>query len=90
MDELSHVRLFQKLITEGLQIFPHSKEQIYALFEANRTPDKQPWVLRDFCTHGERVIGERLVRSFNPLPEPPDYFKKPENMFYKRVLGNTL
>ncbi|NES80803.1 MAG: ribonucleotide-diphosphate reductase subunit beta [Moorea sp. SIO2B7] len=32
-DELSHVRLFQKLIPEAMEVFPHSVEQIYEMFD---------------------------------------------------------
>jgi ribonucleoside-diphosphate reductase beta chain len=32
-DELSHVRLFQKLIPEAMTVFPHSVEQIYEMFD---------------------------------------------------------
>jgi ribonucleoside-diphosphate reductase beta chain len=32
-DELSHVRLFQKLIPEAMAVFPHSTERIYAMFD---------------------------------------------------------
>ena len=32
-DELSHVRLYQKLIPEARKIFPHSVEQIYEMFD---------------------------------------------------------
>lgn len=31
-DELSHVRIFQKLIPEAMGVFPHSTEQIYEMF----------------------------------------------------------
>jgi leucyl aminopeptidase (aminopeptidase T) len=31
-DELSHVRLYQKLTPEAMQLFPHSHEQIYEMF----------------------------------------------------------
>ena len=31
-DELSHVRLYQKLIPEAMKVFPHSLEQIYEMF----------------------------------------------------------
>jgi ribonucleoside-diphosphate reductase beta chain len=31
-DELSHVRLYQKLVKEGLLYFPNSQEQIYEMF----------------------------------------------------------
>ncbi|MDJ0845488.1 ribonucleotide-diphosphate reductase subunit beta [Crocosphaera sp.] len=32
-DELSHVRLYQKLIPEARKVFPHSVEQIYEMFD---------------------------------------------------------
>lgn len=32
-DELSHVRLYQKLIPEARKVFPHSVEQIYSMFD---------------------------------------------------------
>jgi ribonucleoside-diphosphate reductase beta chain len=32
-DELSHVRLFQELISEARQVFPHSNDEIYGLFD---------------------------------------------------------
>ncbi|MEH2135708.1 hypothetical protein [Nostoc sp.] len=31
-DELSHVRLYQKLFQEAMQVFPHSREQMYEMF----------------------------------------------------------
>jgi hypothetical protein len=65
-------------------------EQIYALFDANRTPDRQPWVFQGFCTHGERGLGERLVRSFRPLPEPAHYFERREDLIYDLSKGEPL
>ncbi len=32
-DELSHVRLYQKLVPEAMKLFPHSVEQIYEMFD---------------------------------------------------------
>lgn len=32
-DELSHVRLYQKIIPEAMQTFPYSKERIYEMFD---------------------------------------------------------
>ena len=32
-DELSHVRLFQKMLPEAIETFTHSKEQIYEMFD---------------------------------------------------------
>jgi len=38
-DELSHVRLFQKLIVEAMNVFPNSKDQVYELF--NQAADQE-------------------------------------------------
>jgi len=32
-DELSHVRLYQKIIPEAMEVFVHSKDQIYEMFD---------------------------------------------------------
>ena len=32
-DELSHVRLYSKIIKQGFEVFPHSKDQVYELFD---------------------------------------------------------
>ncbi|MEB3308751.1 MAG: ribonucleotide-diphosphate reductase subunit beta [Snowella sp.] len=32
-DELSHVRLYQKIIPEAMEVFTHSKDQIYEMFD---------------------------------------------------------
>jgi ribonucleoside-diphosphate reductase beta chain len=31
-DEYTHIVIFQKLVTEGMKVFPHSKDQIYEMF----------------------------------------------------------
>ena len=33
LDELSHVRLYQKIIPEAMQTFPYSKDRIYEMFD---------------------------------------------------------
>lgn len=33
-DELSHVRLYQKLVTEAMEVFPHDRDRIYEMFDA--------------------------------------------------------
>ena len=33
-DELSHVRLFQKMLPEAMETFPFSKDKIYEMFDA--------------------------------------------------------
>ncbi|MFM6401674.1 MAG: ribonucleotide-diphosphate reductase subunit beta, partial [Planktothrix sp.] len=43
MDELSHVRLYQKIIPEAMQTFPHSIERIYEMFD-NAVKHEILWV----------------------------------------------
>ena len=31
-DEYTHIVIFQRLVTEGMRVFPHSKDQIYEMF----------------------------------------------------------
>ena len=58
-------------------------ESIHALFEPNHTDAfQQKWRLQGFCIAGEDAAGKRLVASFNPLPEPPSYFRSLHDMFY--------
>lgn len=33
MDELSHIRLFQKLLPEAMKAFPHSVDQVYSMVD---------------------------------------------------------
>ena len=58
-------------------------ESIHALFEPNQTDAfQQKWRLQGFCIAGEDAVGKRLVAAFNPLPEPPSYFRSLHDMFY--------
>jgi ribonucleoside-diphosphate reductase beta chain len=51
-DELSHVRLYQELVKEGLSVFPHSKNQVYELFNAAVTQE---------CAWTNHIIGNDVL-----------------------------
>jgi cold shock CspA family protein len=56
-------------------------EPIYALFRRQDDP-RTPWQLVGFCTAGEGVTGQNLVRYFNPLPAAAHYFEDPAHLLY--------
>jgi len=56
-------------------------DDIYACFEP-QAPATPPWKFVGFCTGGSRGLGKRLVSSFNPLPEPPAYFERKEDLLF--------
>lgn len=41
-----------------------------------------PWEFAGFAAAGSRGLGKQLVSLFNPLPEPPRYFQRKEDMLY--------
>lgn len=51
-DELSHVRLFQKLIPEAMAIFPHSTDRIYEMFDT---------AVRHECQWTNHIIGNNIL-----------------------------
>lgn len=51
-DELSHVRLYQKLLPEAMKVFPHSVAQIYEMFDA---------AVRHECLWTNHIIGDRIL-----------------------------
>lgn len=51
-DELSHVRLYQKLIPEAMQIFNFSKEQIYEMFDT---------AVQHECSWTNHIIGNKIL-----------------------------
>lgn len=51
-DELSHVRLFQKLIPEAMTVFPHSTDQIYQMFDE---------AVRLECQWTNHIIGNQIL-----------------------------
>ncbi|MGF1494368.1 MAG: ribonucleotide-diphosphate reductase subunit beta [Microcoleaceae cyanobacterium] len=51
-DELSHVRLFQKLIPEAMQMFPHSTDQIYEMFAT---------AVEHECRWTTHIVGDNIL-----------------------------
>ena len=51
-DELSHVRLFQKLIPEAMQVFPYSIEQVYEMFET---------AVNHECRWTNHIVGNEIL-----------------------------
>lgn len=56
-------------------------EPLYACFSKKNGVDK-PWVFDGFCQAGSRMLGKKLVRAFNPLPERAQYFTKKEDLLF--------
>lgn len=66
-----------KMAAFNTGLFTPNYEAIYAFFEANRDPGKQPWVLRDFLPESDRRLG-----FFARKPRPARYFDKPGELIY--------
>ena len=56
-------------------------DDIYACFVPNDNADTK-WKFTGFCTAASGGLGKQLVNYFNPLPEPPTYFKRSEDLFF--------
>jgi hypothetical protein len=54
-----------------------NQEPIFALFDRNSIPDRQPWFLKKWCRKGEHD----LVR-FQSLPEMAHYFSNPVSLVF--------
>lgn len=57
-------------------------DDIYACFLPNDLSNGSPWKFVGFCTAASGGLGKQLVSYFNPLPQPPSYFKKNEDLLY--------
>ena len=57
-------------------------DDIFACFELSDGEHETNWKFVDFCTAASRGLGKRLVEVFNPLPQPPKYFERKEDLFY--------
>lgn len=57
-------------------------DDIYACFVPNDPGGETEWRYAGFCTAASGGLGKQLVDCFNPLPEPPSYFKRNEDLFY--------
>lgn len=52
-----------------------SQENIYALFERNNNPDRQPWRFMRFVRRGEQYL-----TAFSQLPDIASYFTNPSSL----------
>ncbi|MGC9504402.1 ribonucleotide-diphosphate reductase subunit beta [Baaleninema sp.] len=51
-DELSHVRLFQKMLPEAMEVFPHSKDMIYEMFDT---------AVKHECKWTNHIVGDNIL-----------------------------
>ncbi|MDJ0723845.1 MAG: ribonucleotide-diphosphate reductase subunit beta [Prochloraceae cyanobacterium] len=51
-DELSHVRLYQKLIVEAMKVFPHSEELIYEMTDS---------AVKQECRWTNHIVGNNIL-----------------------------
>ncbi len=51
-DELSHVRLYQKILPEAMSVFPHSVEQIYEMFDT---------AVNHECNWTNHIVGTNIL-----------------------------
>lgn len=57
-------------------------DDIYVCFVPNERNCDTKWKFTGFCTAASGMLGKQLVNYFNPLPQPPTYFTKREDLFY--------
>jgi len=65
-----------KIAAFNTGLFTPRFEPIFALFEANRDPSRQPWVFKDFVIEFDR----RFV--FSNKPKRARYYKNPDELIY--------
>jgi ribonucleoside-diphosphate reductase beta chain len=51
-DELSHVRLYQKLLPEAMETLPHSTDQVYEMFDM---------AVKYECQWTDHIVGEQIL-----------------------------
>lgn len=76
---ISHDRQFAAFNT-GLA--DNHYDDIYACFQPNDPAGGTEWKFTGFCTAASGGLGKLLVNYFNPLPQPPVYFKRNEDLFF--------
>ena len=57
-------------------------DDIYACFMPNDPDSETEWKFSGFCTAASGALGKQVVNYFSPLPQPPVYFNKGEQLFY--------
>ena len=73
-DELSHVRLYQKLIPEAMQVFTHSVEQIYEMVD---------FAVQHECRWTNHIVGNNILGITESSTE--QYTKYLANMRLKSI-----
>ncbi len=57
-------------------------DDIYACFVPNDPNSESEWKFAGFSTAASRNLGKSLVKYFNPLPQPAQYFKRNEDLIF--------
>lgn len=57
-------------------------DDIYACFMPNDPGSETEWKFSGFCTAASRTLGKQIVNYFSPLPQPPAYFERGEQLFF--------
>ena len=57
-------------------------DDIYACFTPNDPGCETEWKFAGFCTAANRTLGKQIVNYFSPLPQPPCYFERGEQLFF--------
>lgn len=57
-------------------------DDIYACFQPNDPNSETEWKFAGFCTAASRTLGKQVVNYFSPLPQPPMYFERGEQLFF--------
>ncbi len=57
-------------------------DDIYACFLPNDPNLETKWKFTGFCTAASGGLGKQLVNCFNPLPQPPHYIKRNEDLIF--------
>lgn len=57
-------------------------DDIYACFMPNDPGSETEWKFSGFCTAASRTLGKQIVNYFSPLPQPPTYFERGEQLFF--------
>lgn len=57
-------------------------DDIYACFVPNEPENDTKWKFTGFCTAASGGLGKMIVNYFSPLPQPPRYFTKKEDLLF--------
>lgn len=57
-------------------------DDLYACFVPNEQNTETKWKFACICTAASRGMGKLLVNYFNPLPQPPQYINRNEDLIF--------